>query len=57
MFLRQKTVPWKDIFMKIYARLQEFNCTDCNFKFIGAEINHCSYHPVHAKFSFGSNNG
>eukprot|EP00347_Sterkiella_histriomuscorum_P014204 403361772 len=57
MFLRQKTVPWKDIFMKIYARLQEFYCADCNYKFVGAEINHCSFHPMHPKFSFGSNNG
>lgn len=57
MYLRQKAVSWKEIFMKIYARLQEFNCTECHEKFIGAEINHCSFHPMNAKFSFGVNNG
>lgn len=57
MFLRQKTVPWKDIFFKIYARLHDYQCADCNQRFIGAEINHCSYHPMHAKYNFGSNYG
>lgn len=57
MFLRQKSVPWKDIFMKIYARLSYFNCSDCGERFIAAEINHCSYHPLNPKFSFGVNEG
>lgn len=57
MFLRLKAVSWKEIYMKIYARLQDFNCVDCNERFIGAEINHCSYHPMNPRFSFGVNQG
>ena len=44
-FLRQKQISWSEIFWKMFARLQEFRCTYCDKKFIGAEINHCSYHP------------
>jgi hypothetical protein len=43
-FLRSKQIAWNDIFWKMFARLQEFRCTHCDKKFIGAEINHCSYH-------------
>lgn len=36
----------------MFARLQEFRCTHCDKKFIGAEINHCSYHMGQPKFLF-----
>jgi len=52
MFLRTKSISWGDIFWKMFARLQEFRCTHCDKKFIGAEINHCNYHPEQASFLF-----
>ena len=55
MFLRQKQISWQDIFWKMFARLQEFRCTHCDKKFLGAEINHCSYHPKKVNFSFQEN--
>jgi hypothetical protein len=57
MYLRQKQVPWKDIFMKVWGRLQDFHCAVCEERFIGAEINHCSFHPMNPKFTFGVNQG
>ena len=30
---------------------------DCNERFVGAEINHCSFHPMNPKFLFGVNQG
>jgi len=57
MFLRKEQVPWKEIFMKLFARLLDFNCAECNERFIGAEINHCGFHPMYPKFSFGLNQG
>jgi len=41
----------------MFARLQEFRCTHCDIKFIGAEINHCSYHPNVPSFPYQSNYG
>ena len=52
LFLRSKSIPWKDIFWKMFARLQEFRCTVCNKKFVGAEINHCNSHPCPPKFCY-----
>ena len=43
--------------MKIFARLNDFECKDCEERFVGAEINHCSFHPMNPKFSFGVNQG
>jgi len=58
LFLRQKqNLPWKEIFMKFYARLCDFHCIDCGERFIGSEINHCSFHTMTPKFSFGVNQG
>ena len=58
MHLRQKqNLPWKEIFLKFYARLCDFNCADCGERFVGAEMNHCSFHPMTAKFTFGVNQG
>lgn len=57
MYLRQKQMPWQDIFWKMFARLQEFRCTCCDKKFIGAEINHCSSHPIDPKFMYGAVEG
>jgi len=39
----------------MFARLQEFRCTHCDKKFLGAEINHCSYHPSKANFHYQAN--
>lgn len=39
----------------MFARLQEFRCTHCDKKFLGAEINHCSYHPSKVSFNFQAN--
>ena len=55
MFLRQKQISWQDIFWKMFARLQEFKCTTCDKKFLGAEINHCSYHASKANYSYQEN--
>ena len=52
LFLRQKQIAWPEIFWKMFARLQEFRCTGCDKKFIGAEINHCSMHPQPPKFIY-----
>lgn len=41
----------------MFARLQEFRCTQCDKKFIGAEINHCSQHPSHADFQYNQTFG
>lgn len=50
-------MPWSDIFWKMFARLQEFRCTCCDKKFIGAEINHCSTHPQKPRFMYGAREG
>jgi len=34
-----------------------FHCVVCDQRFVGAELNHCSFHPEKARFSFGSNVG
>ena len=39
----------------MFARLQEFRCTHCDKKFLGAEINHCSYHPSKVTFNYQMN--
>lgn len=43
--------------MKFYARLTDFKCADCGDRFIAAEVNHCSFHPMTPKFSYGLNQG
>ena len=55
MYLRQKQVPWKEIFWKLYAHLHDFDCSTCDQKFVGSEMNYCSFHPMASKFNFGSN--
>jgi hypothetical protein len=56
MYLRQKqNLPWKEIFLKFFARLSDFHCADCGERFIAAEINHCSFHPMVPKFNYGVN--
>ena len=58
MYLRQKqNLPWKEIFLKFYARLCDFQCADCNDRFLAAEINHCSFHTLTPKFTYGVNQG
>jgi hypothetical protein len=44
MFLRQKQVPWKEIYWLVWARLIDLECSICERRFIGAEIGHCSFH-------------
>jgi hypothetical protein len=50
-------MAWKDIFWKIWGRLNSFNCTSCGLQFAASEINHCNYHPQEPKFPHGSNVG
>jgi hypothetical protein len=57
MFLKQKSISWKDMYWKIWSRLLTYECSECEKMFVGAEIGHCSYHPQKAKFNFGSNMG
>ena len=57
MYLRQKQVPWREIFWKLYAKLEIFDCAECGQKFTGSEINHCSFHPMSPRFNFGHNAG
>jgi hypothetical protein len=30
MHLRQKQIPWKDIYWKLNSRLLHFNCSECD---------------------------
>lgn len=59
----QKTVKWKDIYWKIWARLINFECVKCESKFVGSELSYCRYHPSTVsqgqkpKFQYGSNKG
>jgi CHORD len=58
MYLRQKqNLPWKEIFLKFFARLSDFDCADCSERFIFADLNHCSFHPMTPKFTYGLNQG
>jgi hypothetical protein len=57
MFLRQKSIPWKTIYWKLWSRMIQFDCISCERKFVGAEIEHCSFHPLKPKFAYGLNDG
>lgn len=35
----------------------QFDCISCERKFVGAEIEHCSFHPLKPKFAYGLNDG
>jgi hypothetical protein len=56
-FARKEQVAWRDIYWKIWAHLQKYECSECLSTFIGAELNHCSYHPNPPDFQYGSNVG
>lgn len=56
-FLRKEGVAWKEIYWKIWGRLQSFECKTCNQRFIGSNLLHCSFHPQHPKFQYSSNVG
>lgn len=53
----QKSIKWKDIYWKIWARLITLECTVCESQFVGSELNHCRYHSQKPKFQYGSNKG
>eukprot|EP00435_Cladocopium_sp_Y103_P056142 s624_g18.t2 len=36
---------WSQLFWKIWARLQHFQCKLCKVTFCGLELHQCSYHP------------
>mmetsp|Transcript_7276 Transcript_7276/g.7129 ORF Transcript_7276/g.7129 Transcript_7276/m.7129 type:complete len:212 (+) Transcript_7276:275-910(+) len=57
LFLKDQGLTWREIYWKIWARLQAFYCNVCGLKFVAAELGHCSYHPEEPKFSHGSNIG
>mmetsp|Transcript_27527 Transcript_27527/g.49633 ORF Transcript_27527/g.49633 Transcript_27527/m.49633 type:complete len:431 (+) Transcript_27527:478-1770(+) len=56
-YLNSQAFSWSDIYWKIWSRLITFDCVDCGKCFQGAELEHCSYHPLKAKFTIGSNIG
>jgi len=56
-FMQKENVPWREIYWKIWARLQTFNCAECDSPFVGAELEHCSYHTSKPKFNYGNNVG
>jgi len=56
-FLRLRNMTWKEIYWKIWARLQTLYCTVCEEYFVASELGHCSYHPMGPKFTYGSNTG
>lgn len=53
----QKSIKWKDIYWKIWARLITLECTVCESFFVGSELFHCRYHSQKPKFVYGSNKG
>ena len=57
LFLKSQSFTWRELYWKLWGRLVAFNCTNCGQLFSGAEFRHCSYHPLPAKFAFGSNIG
>ena len=57
MFLREKSVSWREIFWLMWGRLEDFKCTECNQKFVASEMDHCSYHTLKPYFKDGSNIG
>ena len=56
-FMRKENVTWKDIYWKVWGRIQTFNCNVCDWNFIASEYGHCSFHPQNPKFNHGSNSG
>lgn len=56
-FIRKNGVSWRRIFWKVWGRHNSDECVTWGQRFIFAEINHCTYHPSPAKFTFGSNTG
>ena len=45
MFTRQKGVTWKELYWKIWAYIEKFQCSGCGTSFIAARLNHCLFHP------------
>lgn len=56
-FLKSQGFAWKDIYWKLWGRLISYDCLSCGEHFVGAELHHCSFHPMDPKFSIGSNIG
>ena len=56
-FMRKENISWKDIYWKVWGRIQTFHCQVCDWNFIASEFGHCSFHPQNPKFSHGSNSG
>jgi hypothetical protein len=56
-YLNSQGLGSREIYWKIWSRLIMFDCVDCGECFQGAELEHCSYHPLEAKFTIGSNIG
>jgi len=38
MYLRQKQVPWKELYWKLTSRLVDYECGECSEQFLGAEL-------------------
>lgn len=56
-FIRKNGVSWRRIFWKVWGRHNSDEWVTWGKTFIFAEIDHCTYHPSPAKFTFGSNTG
>jgi hypothetical protein len=56
-YMRKENVSWKDIYWKIWGRLQTFDCSVCDLQFVGSDLGHCSFHPQNPKFQYSSNVG
>lgn len=44
-YLNKKGMTWNHIYWAIWAKFTDFSCLTCSKRFIGSELNHCTYHP------------
>lgn len=47
-------LPWRDIYWKLWGRIQTLKCTTCNVYFSGAEIGHCTHHLAEPVWETGA---
>lgn len=43
-------MPWRELYWKVWAHTLEFPCSSCEEWFVGAELEHCNYHPQAATY-------
>ena len=44
-YANRKGMPWRELYWKVWAHTIEFPCLSCDQWFVGAELEHCNYHP------------